>query len=182
MIGERIKKLRVEQNQSASELARTAGVSKSLISQIEHGRTNPSVETVRAIASALEVPLFTLFLEDDGPHRGVVRKDERIKISLPGSDAVREVLTPSLANEMVLALSRLGPGGTSSQIPTSHKGEECIFVLKGSVTVHIVDESYVLESGDTFCFDGRLPHRFCNETEKETEILCVLSEGVLPPR
>ena len=172
--------MREQHNLRPSELARRAGVSKSLISQIESGKTNPSVETIRAIASALEVPLFSLFLEEEHPQRGVVRKGERIKITVPGSDAIRELLTPNLDGEIILVLERLGPGGMSSRRPVSHKGVESVFVLRGGVTVVLADEPYVLGPGDTFYFDARLPHLFCNETEKETEFICAASEGGFP--
>lgn len=182
MLGERIRSFRLESDLSLSELARRAGVSKSLVSQIEHNKTNPSVETVQALAAVLEVPLFSLFLEEDGPQGQVVRKKERIQLTVPGSQAVRELLTPGLGREMVLVFLRIGPGAMSSRHPVNHKGEECVYVLRGRLTIIVHDEVYVLEPGDTFYFDARLPHLFSNDYEVEAEVICAMSSGGLLSR
>lgn len=182
MLGERIRSFRLESALSVSELARRAGVSKSLVSQIEHNKTNPSVETVQALAAALEVPLFSLFLEEDGPQSEVVRKNERIRLTVPGSHSVRELLTPGVDRDMVLVFSRIGPGATSSRYPLHHKGEECVHVLCGRLTISVSDETYVLEPGDTFYFDARLPHLFSNECEVEAEFIAAMSSGGLLSR
>jgi transcriptional regulator with XRE-family HTH domain len=182
MVGQRIKKLRLEQGLTLSELARRAGISKSLLSQIEHSKTNPSVETVQTIALALEAPLFSLFLEENHSQDAIVRKDERIRLTVPHSEAIRELLTPDLEREMALVFSRIGPGARSSRRPASHKGEECVFVLCGQLTVILHDERHVLGPGDAFYFDARLPHLFCNDAGTEVEFICAFSSGGLPSR
>jgi transcriptional regulator with XRE-family HTH domain len=180
MIGARIRQFRLKKRLSLSELARRADVSKSMISQIEHHSANPSIETVRALASALEVPIFALFLEKGGSHSALVRKSERITVTVPGSESVRELLTPNLQQDMVLILSRIPPGATSSPSPVSHQKEECIFVLRGKLGAHLQDETYFLEAGDTLYFDARLPHFFTNPgNTEEVEFICAISPGSL---
>jgi XRE family transcriptional regulator, master regulator for biofilm formation len=64
MIGERIKKLRVEKRMSLSELADQAGVAKSYLSAIERNlQSNPSIQVLEKIASVLSVPVEHLILE-----------------------------------------------------------------------------------------------------------------------
>jgi transcriptional regulator with XRE-family HTH domain len=182
VIGSRIKAMRLARRLSLTELARRAGVSKSFVSQVERGQANPSVETIRDIALALEVPLFSLFLEEHDPKGALVRKDERVTISLPGSDAMRQLLTTDINRDMVLVYSRLLPLGKSSPSPVTHKGEECIYVLAGSI-IHIVGEQeYTLHEGDCLYFDARIPHLICNPSETEdSEFIAVMSPGILPP-
>lgn len=178
MIGQQIKKFRLSRGLRASDLARRADVSKSLISQIERGNANPSIDTIRAIASTLEIPLFALFLEENGPQSALVRKNERVTLKLPGSDAMRELLTPDLNRDMVLILSRIGPRGKSSPEPVSHKGEECTFVLRGKLEQRLGDETYLLEAGDTFYFDARIPHLIVNPSDvEEAEFIAAMSSG-----
>ena len=75
-LGGRIRSARARRELSVAELAGRAGVSKSLVSQIERGIAAPSIDTVRRLASVLQVPVFSLFLED--PDDGmVVRRAER---------------------------------------------------------------------------------------------------------
>ncbi|HWP62695.1 MAG TPA: XRE family transcriptional regulator [Candidatus Binatia bacterium] len=63
-IGGRLREARRERRLSVRELARRLGVSSSLISQIERGRANPSVSTLYAIASELDVSLDELLFND----------------------------------------------------------------------------------------------------------------------
>ncbi len=177
MIGEQIRHLRLKKGLNLTQFARRAGMSKSMISQIELGKTNPSVETVRQLAAVLQVPVFTLFLEGHDSHDMLVKKDKRIKIKVPDSDAVREILTPDLSRNMVLLLACLPPGRASSPSFTTHVGEECVFLLRGTITICLPDESYALEAGDSFYFAASQPHYCTNTGNTEAEFLSV----IVPP-
>ncbi|KHO39104.1 DNA-binding protein [Clostridium tetani] len=61
MIGEKIQKLRKEKNLSLRALAEKAGISKSTLSDIENGNTNPTTNTLNKLATALNVSLEDLF-------------------------------------------------------------------------------------------------------------------------
>src|SRR3954468_7921671 len=64
MIGDRVKKLRLEKKMSLSELALKAGVAKSYLSSLERNlQTNPSVQFLEKIGSVLGVPVDNLILE-----------------------------------------------------------------------------------------------------------------------
>src|SRR5438552_17381111 len=62
-LGGRIRAARSHRGLSVAELAGSAGVSKSLVSQIERGIAAPSIDTVRRLASALQMPVLSLFME-----------------------------------------------------------------------------------------------------------------------
>ncbi|MBV9327731.1 MAG: helix-turn-helix transcriptional regulator, partial [Chloroflexi bacterium] len=109
LLGGRIRAARQRRELSVAELAASAGVSKSLVSQIERGRAAPSIDTVRRLASALQVPVFSFFLDE--PDNGmVVRRDHRRVVRYPGTHATREVLSPSLNGRMVLLWVTFPPG------------------------------------------------------------------------
>lgn len=181
MIGKKTKQLRLKRGLSLSELARRAELSKSLISQIERGDANPTIETVRAIALALEVPVFTLFLDEDSSSSALVRKHERMTLRVPDSQAVRELLTPNGNGAMAVIVSRIPPRARSSPSFVSHDGEEWAFVLRGSLVAHLQDETYLLEAGDFFRFDPRLPHFFANDGDVEVEFVCTIAPARFPP-
>jgi XRE family transcriptional regulator, master regulator for biofilm formation len=64
MIGERVKKLRLEKKMSLSELAEQAGVAKSYLSSLERNlQTNPSIQFLEKISSVLNVPVDHLINE-----------------------------------------------------------------------------------------------------------------------
>src|SRR5258706_6500642 len=60
-LGRRIREERVRQGMSLRGLARTVGVSASMVSQIETAKTQPSVSTLYAITSALGISVEDLF-------------------------------------------------------------------------------------------------------------------------
>ena len=63
---ERLKYLRLERRQmSQSELAKAAKVSQSTIAQIESGKKDPSISTLKKIADALDVNMAVLFASED---------------------------------------------------------------------------------------------------------------------
>ena len=64
MIGDRVKKIRLERKLSLSELALKAGVAKSYLSSLERNlQTNPSIQFLEKIATVLGVPIDTIILE-----------------------------------------------------------------------------------------------------------------------
>jgi transcriptional regulator with XRE-family HTH domain len=172
-LGNRIRAARSRRSLSAAELASAAGVSKSLVSQIERGIAAPSIDTVRRLASVLEVPVFSLFMEE--PDQGmIVRRDERRLVRYPGTHATREVLSPTLGGRMVLLWVTF-PAGEEGREPVRHIGEECVVVVRGTLEVTLGDQNVVLETGDSMTFDSEVPHAFRNPTNEETEILAAIS-------
>ncbi|WP_342429868.1 helix-turn-helix domain-containing protein [Neobacillus sp. FSL H8-0543] len=64
MIGDRVKKFRLEKKMSLSELAEQAGVAKSYLSSLERNlQTNPSIQFLEKIAAVLKVPVDYLIHE-----------------------------------------------------------------------------------------------------------------------
>ncbi len=107
----------------------------------------------------------------------LVKKDKRIKIKVPESDAVREILTSDLRRNMVLLLACLPPGRASSRGFTTHLGEECVFLLRGVIAIHLPDGCYTLGAGDSFYFPASQPHYCTNPGSTEAEFLSV----IVPP-
>ncbi|EHO18370.1 hypothetical protein HMPREF9466_02327 [Fusobacterium necrophorum subsp. funduliforme 1_1_36S] len=64
-IGKTIKNIRISKGLLLKEVASKCDISSSMLSQIEKGNANPSLNTIKAIAQALEVPLFTFFINSE---------------------------------------------------------------------------------------------------------------------
>jgi transcriptional regulator with XRE-family HTH domain len=180
MIGSQIRKFRHNRGLSLSEFARLTGMSKSMVSQVERGLCNPSVEKIRSIAATLQVPVFTLFLNNKDSQGMLVRKDKRMTLNVPDSKIVRELLTPDLHRGIALVVARVPPCERSSPTFTTHLGEECIFVLRGRIMIHLHEETHLLETGDAIYFDGRQPHYCSNPDEIEAEFLSAMVPDMPP--
>ena len=176
-LGKRIQSMRGERKMTCAELARTVGVSRSLISQIEHDTANPSIETLRRVAAALGVPIAALFEESAVRQNLVVRKDERKTLRVPKSKLVYQLLTPDLNRKIEFIWIELDPGEKGPKTPFAHDGEECAILLQGELHVWVNGEEHVLREGDSISFDSGLPHALANlGTEK-----AVMITAITPP-
>lgn len=157
-----------------ADLAGRAYVSKSLVSQIERGLVAPSIDTVRRLASVLQVPVFSLFL-DGADSQMVVRRSQRRAVHYPGSRVTREILSPGLHGRMVLLWVTFPPGENGRPEPVCHVGEECVVVIRGVLEVRIGEETARLEQGDSMTFNPEVPHTFRNAADESAEIITAIS-------
>jgi transcriptional regulator with XRE-family HTH domain len=185
-LGRQIRRLRRNANLTLDDLAGAARVSKSLISQVERGLASPSINTLRRIAGALEVPIAALFLGgEDASHgeidrwgrRLVVRRSERKGLHVPRSKVVYELLTPDLNRRIEFIWIEYEPGSVTHPDPMSHPGEENAVCLEGSVVVIVDGEEFTLTEGDSISFDSGRPHQVENRSSERA----VLVSAITPP-
>jgi transcriptional regulator with XRE-family HTH domain len=181
-VGRRLRLRREERNLSLRELARRLGISPSAISQIETGKSRPSVSTLYAIVTELGMSLDELFSGRDqeqaarraasanarskrietrsaAEERHVQRAGGRKAIEL--ETGVRwERLTPRADEDADFLEVVYDVGGSSCQGDRfiRHSGREYGLVLSGTLEVTVGFDSYTLEPGDSICFDSTVPH------------------------
>ena len=173
-LGRRIKELRTERSLTLEALAGRAGVTRSFLSTVERGRSNPSIAVLRAIARALDVPVFMLFTD---PHTNVtlVRPQDRGRISPGGSPVSYELLSPDLQRKIEMILMRLEPGAQSAV--GMHEGEESAFLLQGHIIVTVGDVEYPMQAGDAIYFNSGIPHFVTSAGSDEA----IVVSAVTPP-
>jgi transcriptional regulator with XRE-family HTH domain len=174
--GKIIRKIREAKNISLSALARDIKVSKSLICQVEKGEILPSLSTLEKIAVSLEVPITDFFkLEDELTEKNysnIVRRDKRVKLSIPDSATVYYLLTPNLHANLEFLIVEFPPCSDSTGRDTfRHEGEEYFLVLEGEFTLKVENETYILYEGDSGYFDSNKKHLFVNNTDKKARLL-----------
>lgn len=170
-----IRAIRLAQGMSLRRLAAAAGVSVGLVSQVERGLTEPSLETMRKLAAALKVPLFSLFGNDERDVE-VIRADARLEVKSPHG-GIRYSRLSSSSGVMELLEGTLGPRRRSSPQPHTHPAHECLLVLSGRLTIYVDGTAHDLEVGDTCYFDSQHPHFYENKHEEVVTFLL----AVTPP-
>lgn len=170
--------LRKAQARTLADVAAPAGISVSLLSQVERGLADPSLDSLRDIAIALETTPFKL-LEDGHVRSHIVRRGEGLRLSLPETEVTYELLSPSSEGAFQVAKSQLEAGASSARAPRVHPGEEAAFVLEGSVTLEIGSETIELEAGDCATYDPRVPHRAIASGNGPVTVLYVVSPPTL---
>jgi transcriptional regulator with XRE-family HTH domain len=168
-VGSRIRELRTRRGLVIEDLSRKSGLSKPYISQVETGKASPSLQTVQKLAQALGVPLTYLFVDEAfGCH--VTRRHERRAVSFGDPDKLVFFLSaPNRSLEMLLL--DIPAGYTAGGRTHSHDGEECHWVLEGTITAVQGDQRFVLARGDSFHWDGSVPHRIENHGPEVARLL-----------
>lgn len=175
-VGGRIRSARQRLGLSLRALSAEAGVSIGLLSEIERGLTDPSLQTLRHVSRALDVPLFDFFQPPEPVAVALVRRDRRVGLAAPQSGVTYTRISPG-AGHLELLEGTLAPGGASSPEPWAHASEECVLVTSGTVGVEVGGEIHMLEVGDSCYFDSRLPHRYVNDGDASA----VFIVAVTPP-
>ena len=181
-LGRRLRELRKQRELTLEGLASRVGVSRSLISAIELGRSSPSLTTLRKIAGALDAPMAALFTtaEEAGADADgmVVRAAERKRLSAPGSSVHYELLTPDADRQVEFLWAEVGAGSGAPQEETlhvAHTGEENVLVLEGDVVVTVDGTEHELRRGDSISFDCSLPHRLDNRSARVAKLVVAIT-------
>ena len=154
-LGERIKLRRQERELSLRDLAEQADLTASFLSQIERDQASPSIESLRKISKALDVPLFYFLMEQEEVCP-VVRQHERRRLTLPTSGITLEMLTPDVSRKMEAVLTTIGSEDGRIPLTFQPETEEFILVLEGVLLVELGAERYELVAGDSVYFPGAL--------------------------
>jgi transcriptional regulator with XRE-family HTH domain len=174
-IGKKVEKYRKAKGLSSRELAKIAQITPSMLSQIERGLANPSIQTLKVIAKSLDVPTFSFLLEETNTEDLVVRSKERKKMIV--DNLSYELLSPNFSGTLATAIMKVPPNTSSSEKLLEHKGEEVAFVLEGKIKVYIDEEQYILETGDSVKIPAFMKHKWENIFNENAVILF----SVTPP-
>jgi transcriptional regulator with XRE-family HTH domain len=175
-VGRRVREHRLDKRLTLQELADRADVSKGLVSQIENGRTIPSLPVLFNLIRSLELGISDFFqdLSIEEPAVVVQRKGDYRPIKKEEVEGFSywRILTKSFPASMVdFVLLELTPGAHRDEVRTD--AFEYKYVLSGEVEYLINGVTYHLEEGDSICFDGRLPHVPRNEAAHPARMLLV---------
>lgn len=174
-LGNNIRILRTRKNLSLREAARMSEITPSMLSQIETGQVGPSINTLRAIANTLNVPIACLFKEATG-ETVVVRESSRpIMGRKDDSDTHYELLVPDTNGEISMSIIALPPHSYSSHDGRIHDGEEVAYMLSGQqVELEIDTATYTLYPGDSARIRAGSFHRYYNPTDEAAQVIFAL--------
>ena len=161
-IGVEIRRRRKALDLTVADLGSAAGISAGMMSKIENGVISPSLQTLKALSEALNVPISRLFAEsDDRRDCSYVKAGKGVRIERRGTKSGQryDLLGNSLDGEVavepyLITLER----DAVPYIHFRHAGVEFIYMLSGKVRYRHQDRSYLLEPGDSLFFDATAPH------------------------
>jgi transcriptional regulator with XRE-family HTH domain len=157
-LGKLLRDLRQREGMTLAALSEQVGVSQSALSQLESGKTEPSLGTLWSLGRVLNASLFDFFAAEPAPAVNVTRADERTVMAYKG--ARYEGIARSSQRKLDLFLLRLQPGDGPVREPIGHAGEECGLVLSGCMDVIVAAQTHRLAEGDGIWFISSQPHTF----------------------
>ncbi|PWE00215.1 helix-turn-helix domain-containing protein [Marinilabilia rubra] len=177
-LGQRIKQRRDDLGLSLSSLSKMAGVSLSLLSQIEHGKTFPSLHTLKNISVALNSSVGTLIGEQENlSHNPLMNFNERKLIKQTEAGATLYMLThysPSQSIEPYMV--RLEKqGNCKGLVEGSRRAQEFCHVLSGSIEIDLRGKPFILKQGDSIIFDSFELNSIANLQSGITDFLWIFA-------
>jgi transcriptional regulator with XRE-family HTH domain len=179
-LGRKIRDLRLRRGLTVQQLAEATGLSKGFVSQVENGRTSPSLATLSDLARSLETSVAWLVVEEDlVPY--VVRRTERPRMSVNGSGSRVEVMSAQPRRNLELLQAELPPGVSMGGKRQFHHGEEVVLCIEGRIRLVCGDHVVQLEAGDSCHFDGRVPHSVENAGDTTARLFIALTPAAFEP-
>jgi transcriptional regulator with XRE-family HTH domain/quercetin dioxygenase-like cupin family protein len=182
-LGDRLRSARMAKGYTLRELARQIGVSASLLSQVENGKSQASVTNLHALVTALDISLDELFASAEAPEppasaapsvagmpqasayalEPVHRSGTRPILRMAGG-VTWERLSSLLGHLVDAQLVTYEPGSSSSVDGTlsRHNGTEFAYLIEGDLLLQLGYEEYHLKAGDSLSFDSTTPHLYQN--------------------
>jgi transcriptional regulator with XRE-family HTH domain len=162
-LGKILRLFREKSGRNLGDVAERAGISISMLSQIERGVVSPSIDTLVMVCRALDLDMTELFrrLTPTSPVR-IHKSGERLKMEREGVGYEQLMTSQLSAFPSELFLIEVEPGRATAMSGGGHEGAEIGYVLAGSALLTIGPSEYAIAENDSIYFDARLPHRLTN--------------------
>ncbi len=171
-IGEKIKRLRLENGLTQEELANRCELSKGFISQVERDMTSPSIASLVDILESLGTNLNEFFSENEDEKIVFTPEDAFENIDEELGYGLNWVIPNAQKNSMEPILLQIEPGGSYAE-DTPHQGEEFGYVLQGLVQVKHGNRKFKAKKGDSFYYKCNANHNVVNIGKSVAKIIMV---------
>ena len=168
-----LKLLRVQCGMTLETLADETGLTRSYLSKVERGLSNPSIGAAMSIAGALGVSVERLFGQDAEEDPIRITRASKGKAGDPAN--YLSLLVGRAGKIMRAFVVRPGQKTGRNTIMSHHAGEEVLFVLSGTIEMLLGARREVLAPGDCVHFDSTIPHKLKSLSKEPASALVVIA-------
>lgn len=174
-IGKKIAAYRRRHNRTIRQMAEETGLSSALLSQLERGKGNPTLYALQTLANTLGIPLSQL-VEAPIPNESLIlHKKDRRKIYSASGQPLYDVVSSSAARSpLELLYMELPPHESTQGGLSAHPEEEIILLLEGNGIIHLEEDAFPLEEGDSVRIPSMKGHQLENNTDFPLKALYAL--------
>lgn len=162
LLGTQVRALRLAHDMTIADLAHAAELSPGMVSKVENGQTSPSLATLAALATALNMPLSSFFTRFD-------QRSEATFVKAGGGTTIERRGSSRGHRYQLLGHKHQGPvhmepalitldEGSKPYPAFQHEGMEFLFMLEGEVVYGHGQSRHLLQPGDSLFFDARIAH------------------------
>jgi len=166
-IGTILRVFRQKIHKNQGEVARRAGISTSMLSQIERGAVSPSIDTLVAVCVALEMDVADLFrrISPDAPVR-VHHRGKRLSTQTRGVRFEQLATSGDAGHPAEMLLLEIAPGKEAGISGNGHEGVEMGYVLEGNAALMVQGQEFEIGPGDSVSYNSHLPHKLMNKSTR----------------
>src|SRR3954471_14970319 len=176
-VGATLQRMRLARGLTLEDLSRIAGVSKSMLSQIEREKANPTIAITWRLANALGVAIGELLAAETRDVETIRVLDAHETPTLPGNHAgyILRILGPmDLAGKYEWYELTLAPGGELASQAHDPGTSEHLTVLSGAVELEVGPEKRPVKHGATARYPADVAHTIRNSGKTEAKALMVV--------
>jgi XRE family transcriptional regulator, regulator of sulfur utilization len=176
-VGATLQRLRLERGLTLEDLSRIAGVSKSMLSQIEREKANPTIAITWRLANALGVGIGQLLSAEPRDVDTIRVVEAHETPTLPGNHAgyTLRILGPmELAGKYEWYELTLAPGGELASQAHDPGTNEHLTVLHGTLEVEVGSSVRKVKMGGTARYPADQDHAIRNVGKTEAKALLVV--------
>lgn len=177
-VATRLQYIRKKHGWSQRELAKRAGVTNGAISLIEQGRVSPSVGSLKKLLECVPMSLAEFFTFELAESGAVVSR--RHEMPNLGNGAIQMYLAGAANKQRSIGILRevYEPLADTGPDMLQHDGHEGGVVISGQLELSVAGTTWMLDPGDSYYFESRLPHRFRNPSAEQP---CEIVSANSPP-
>jgi transcriptional regulator with XRE-family HTH domain len=174
LVGAQVRRRRRERNLTLAQISTVTGLNVGYLSQVENDKASPSLETLAALADALDVPI-AWFLLDQSVAPRLVRATERPRRRMPRGRGAMSQVDGGIARDVAIFEGEMAPGYRTGF--HAHPGDEHHIILSGRVRITQGDSVVEAGAGDYVLLDGTLPHDAESIGEEAARLIIVYPRG-----
>jgi transcriptional regulator with XRE-family HTH domain len=163
-LGRILKTYREKTGRNQGDVASKAGISVSMLSQIERGIVAPSIETLMMVCSVLDLDVSQLFrmVASNEPQVRIHHSDERLRNEVGGVHYEQLMTSTQGSWQAEMILLEVAPGCSTTFSGGGHEGVEMGYVLAGEAVLTVDANEYRISKGDSIHFSSHLSHQLRN--------------------
>lgn len=172
-LGGKVKQLRKKNKLTLKQVSDKTNLSISFLSQLEHSKTSATLESLKKISEALDVNPSYFFTKPNTKTTTSILRNALGDTDLTESKFIYRDLSGDIKDPLFSPILIILNPGDNRGNNFSHKGQEFLYVLEGTLTILLEHEEFILHRNDCTFLDSSKLHYWLNKTDQPTKFICV---------